>query len=67
MRKCGVNWLGIKFKFPLIWWPTKPYREYFSLKKTEERQCWKYWVAHNGYLDGRESPESSYNFSSLHE
>ena len=67
MRKCGVNWLGLKFKFPLNWWPTRSYRDDFSLTKTEEKKCWKYWVAHNGYLEGRESPKSSYNFSSLHE
>ena len=67
MKKCGVNWLGLKFKFPLIWWPTRPYRDDFSLTKAKEKQCWKYWVAHNGYLDGKEPPELSYNFSSLHE
>ena len=36
MKECGVNWLGLKFKFPLIWWPAKPYREDFSLTRAEE-------------------------------
>ena len=39
MKKCGVHWLGLKFKFPLIWWLERPYRDYFSLTKTEEKQC----------------------------
>ena len=39
IRECGVNWLGLKFKFPLIWWPAKPYRVDFSLTKAEEQQC----------------------------
>ena len=39
MRKCGVHWMGLKFKFPLIWWPTRPYRDDFSLSKAEENQC----------------------------
>ena len=67
MKKCRVKWLGLKFKFPLIWWPARPYRDDFSLTKVEEKKCWKYWVADNGYLDGREPPKPSYNFSFLHE
>ena len=67
MKKCGVNWLGLKFKFPLIWWKARSYRDDFSLAKVDEKQCWKYWVAHNEYLYGKEPPKLSYNFSSLHE
>ena len=37
IRECGVNWLGLKFKFPLIWWLEKPYRMDFSLTKAEEQ------------------------------
>ena len=62
-----IYWLRHKFKFPLIWWPARPYRDDFSLTKVEEKQCWKYWVSHNEYLDGKEPPELSYNFSSLKE
>ena len=67
MKECGVNWLGLKFKFPLIWWPTKPYREDFSLTKAEEKMCWRYWVSHKGFLEKKGKPEFPYNFSSLHE
>ena len=35
IRECGVNWLGLKFTFPLIWWPAKTYREDFSLTRAE--------------------------------
>ena len=59
MKKCGAHWLGLKFKFPLIWWPARPYRDDFSLTKAEEKQCWKYWVAQRGYLEEGESPEHS--------
>ena len=34
--------MGLKYKFPLIWCPTKPYRDDYTLNKAEERQCWKY-------------------------
>ena len=37
IRECGVNWLGLKFKFPLIWWPAKPYNVDFSLTRAEEQ------------------------------
>ena len=46
MKECGVNWLGLKFKFPIIWCPTKTYSEDFSLTKAEENMCWRYWVVH---------------------
>ena len=67
MKECGVNWLGLKLKFPLIWWPTKPYKEYFSLTKVEEQMCWRYWVVHKGFLEKKGMPKFPYNFSSLHE
>ena len=51
IRKCGANWLGLKFKFSLIWWPAKPYREDLFLTKAEEEQCWRYWVACNVFLE----------------
>ena len=67
MKKCGPHWLGLKYKFPLIWFPAKQYRDDYTLTKVEERQCWIYLDTCNGYLDGGELPEISYNFSSLHE
>ena len=67
MKECGVNWLELKYKFPLIWWPTKPCKEYFSLTKAEENRCWRYWVVYNGFLEKHGTPELPYNFSSLHE
>ena len=67
MKECGVNWLGLKFKFPLIWWPAKPYNMDFSLTRAEEQKCWQYWVIHRGFLKTDEEPEFPYNFSSLHE
>ena len=67
IRECRLNWLGLKFKFPLIWWPTKPYREDFSLNKVEKQKCWRYWVVHKGFIENEGAPEFPYNFSSLHE
>ena len=67
MNECGVNWLGLKFKFPLIWWPAKPYRMDFSLTKAEKQQCWRYWIAHRGFIEKEGMSKFLYNFSSLHE
>ena len=38
MKKCGPHWLGLKYNFPLIWWPTKPYMDDYTLTKVEEMQ-----------------------------
>ena len=67
IRECGANWLGLKFKFPLIWWSAKPYRMDFSLTKAEEQRCWRYWIAHRGFMETEGTPEFPYNFSYLHE
>ena len=67
IRECGVNWLGLKFKFPLIWWPAKPYREDFSLTRVEEQKCWRYWVVYKGFVEKEGTSEFPYKFSSLHE
>ena len=67
IRECGANWLGLKFKSPLIWWPEKPYRVEFSLTKAKEQRCWIYWIAHRGFVEKEGVLEFPYNFSSLHE
>ena len=51
IKECGANWVGLKFKFPLIWWPVKPYRMDFSLTKVEEQQYWRYWIAQRGFIE----------------
>ena len=38
MKKCGFNWLGLKFKFPLIWWPAKPYTRIFFIDKRRGKE-----------------------------
>ena len=67
IKECGANWMGLKFKFPLIWWPEKPYNMDFSLTKAEEQQCWRYWVSHREVIEKEGTSEFPYNFSSLHE
>ena len=67
MEECGVNWLGLKFKFPLIWWPAEPYNMDFSMTRAEEQRCWHYWVIHRGFPEADKKPQFPYNFSSLHE
>ena len=62
MKECGVNWLGLKFKFPLIWWSTTPYNMDFSLTRAEEQRCWQYWVTHRGFLKTGDKPEFPFNF-----
>ena len=54
--------MGLKFKFPLIWWQAKPYKEYFSLTKAKEKKCWRYWVFYNGFLEKQGTPELPYTF-----
>jgi len=35
IRQFGTNWIGLKFRFPLIWIPTLKYQHYFQLKLRE--------------------------------
>ena len=67
MKECGVNCLGLKFKFPLIWWLAKLYKEDFSLTRAKEQKCWRYWVVHKGFIEKEGTYEFPYKFSSHHE
>ena len=67
MKKCGVHWLVLNFKFPLIWCLARPYKDDFSLTKEKEKHFWNYLVTYKGYLDGSEPPKHSYSFSSIYE
>ena len=37
MKKCGPHCLGLKYKFPLIWWLANPYKDDFILTKAEDK------------------------------
>ena len=66
MEACRPTWLGLKFKFPLIWLPERRYKSIYKLTKKEERDCWANLVASNGFLHTGERPESSFNFTNFH-
>ena len=39
IHSCGPNWMGLRFKFPIIWFPEKEYRGKYMLTKKVEKKC----------------------------
>ena len=37
IQSCGINWLGSRFKFPIIWFPDKKYKNRYMLTKKVEK------------------------------
>jgi hypothetical protein len=33
IRNCGSRWLGLRYKFPLIWLPIRKYQHLYQLRK----------------------------------
>ena len=66
METCGMIWLGLKFIFPLIWWPDRDYESTYRMKKKAKRDCRVKLITSNGFLQIGERIESSFNLSIFH-
>ena len=62
----GINWLGMHFKFPILWFPDKKLKKRYMLTNKVERQFWEEFIACNGYKDREDKLESSFNITHLH-
>ena len=50
IESCGPRWLGLKFMFPLIWWPDKNYKGTYKMTKKAKRDCLGALIMTNGFL-----------------
>ena len=66
MESYGLNWLGLRFIFTLIWCPGRDYKGTYRMTKKSERDCWGALIMSNGFLQLGEVPESSFNFINFH-
>ena len=66
IQRCGINWLGIRFQFPILWFPDKKYKNRYMLTEKVERHCWEELISCNGYKDMENKPKSSFNITHLH-
>ena len=66
MESYGINWLGLRFIFPLIWWPTIDYKGTYRMTKKAKRDYWGALITSNGFLQPKEVPESSFNLTNFH-
>ena len=41
IQRCGINWIGMHFKFPILWFLDKKYKNRYRLTKKAERQYWE--------------------------
>ena len=66
IQTCGPSWLGQRFKFPILWWPTRKYQSMYRMTKKVEKQCWNDLIAHNKFKNPKEKSELSFNLTHLH-
>ena len=66
MEYCGPRWLGLKFRFPLIWWPDKNYKGTYRMKKKVEREYWGALIMSNGFSQLGDVPEYSFNLTDFY-
>ena len=66
MESCDPSWLGLKFIFPLIWWPDKNYKGTYKMTKKAERDSWGDLIMSNGFLQLGEVPKYSFKLTNFH-
>ena len=60
-------WFGLRFHYPIIWWPANYYRPIYELTKAEEADAWKDIAITKGYRLVEYDMAVSYNLSEIHE
>ena len=67
INNCGVTWLGLRFCYPIIWWPANFYMPVYELTKAEEAEAWQDIATTKGYWPAVYHMAESYNLSEIHE
>lgn len=63
----GNFWMGLKFKFPLIWLPIEKYQPHFHLNRYGEHSWTTHLVSNQGYRKDDEDTVGTYDFTRLHQ
>ena len=66
MDSSGLNYLGLRFMFPLIWWPDRNYKGIYKMTKKDERYYWGTLIMRNGFFQLEEELEPSFNLTNFH-
>jgi hypothetical protein len=64
MTKCGSRWLDLRYRFPLIWLPTRQYQQQYQVQY--EKDYWMDVLMSNGYRGIKEDTVGAYNLTTLH-
>ena len=59
-------WLGLRFKFPLIWLPIEDYQSNYELSKYESESWVRQLMANQGYRSADKDIASAYDLTDLH-
>ena len=60
-------WLGLRFHYPMIWWPANLYKPVYELTEVEETEAWQEIVTTKGYWLAGYDMAKAYNLSEIHE
>ena len=66
IQRCGVNWIGYRFHFPILWLPSDKYQCHFQLTNRDEALAWQNLHNNKGFRAPTDSTFSSYCLSNLH-
>ena len=67
MNNCGVTWLGLRFRYRIIWWSANFYMLVYELTEGEETEAWKHIATMKGYGLTMYDMVESYNLTEIHE
>jgi len=67
VKDCGITWLGLRFHYPMIWWPANFYRSIYELMEAEEAEVWQDIATTKGYQHVGYVMTKSYNLIEIHE
>ena len=66
IQTCGPSWVGLRFKFPFIWFLERQYKSMYKITKKEEKQWWHDLTAYDEFRNLGEKYELSFNLTHLH-
>jgi len=66
IQHCGVNWIGYRFHFPILWLPSDRYQCNYQLTATDENLAWRQLQKNGGFRFPTDATFSCYCLSNLH-
>ena len=66
IKTCGTSWMGLWFKFLILWWPTIKYQSMYWMTKKAKKQCWDDLTVGNRFMNPEEKSKPYFNLTHLH-